>query len=213
LEESDLAYLAQLGIVAEDFLRLENEASARALIDRLGRDAAGQNVLFDMHAVPWLDSLELGALLEINKMRRASGQRLILYALRPRVRRLLETCRLTDYFATAIRRAEVEAVVRNLTEHLAGNVVCAEGALTLALPAFEPKTDFVFSELEKHGALKAVVVDAAQLDFIDSSGLGLLIFLKKAIQTAGIGMSVVNLAAKPRRIFEVAQVDKILLHA
>ncbi len=221
LVESDFAYLSHIGVYAERFRRLENESAARELIARLGTAEAGRNVLLDLHDVPWLDSLELGALLEINKLRRADGKRLILYALRPKVRRLLETCRLTDYFDAASRLIEVESIVRDLSAHCAGDAVCAEGALILTLPMeltaatlpdFEKQAGFKLPDLQKHDSFK-VIIDAARLDFIDSSGLGFLVTLKKVTQREGIDMTIANLAPKPRRIFEVARVDKVLLQA
>jgi anti-anti-sigma factor len=116
----------------------------------------------------------------------------------------------------------VEAIVKNLLEHGDGATVYEEGSLTLELPmeltaatlsTFERETDFIHHELQSQGILKAVSVDAAQLDFIDSSGLGFLISLKKATQDEGVSMSIANLGGKARRVFEIARVDKVLLHA
>lgn len=222
LEEDHLEQLENQGIMTERFLGLDNEPAAREFIGRLGGAGRENNILLDLHAVPWLDSLELGALLEINKLCRSRSKRLILYAPRPKVLRLLETCRLTDYFDTASRLEVVEGIVRNLSEHLEGGTVYEEGSLTLelpieltaaTLPTFEREAEFIHHELQEQGILKTVEVDAAQLDFIDSSGLGFLISLKKATQDEGVSMSIANLAPRPRRTFEIARVDKVLLHA
>ncbi len=221
LLENDLVYLSHLGVLAEPFRRLKNGSAARELIDRLGRDEADRNVLLDLCETPWLDSLELGALLEINKLRRVAGKRLILYALRPKVQRLFKTCRLSDYFDVVERLDDVGRIVWSLTERRDGDVAYSENALTLTLPAeltaatlpdFERQAEFSLPDLHNHDTF-TVIVDAARLDFIDSSGLGFLVTLKKVTQREGIRMAVVNLAAKPRRIFEVAKVDKVLLHA
>ena len=58
-----------------------------------------------------------------------------------------------------------------------------------------------------------LVLNLGGVDFIDSSGLGFLISLKKVTQDEGVSMSISNLPEKPRRTFEIARVDKILLHA
>ncbi len=222
LEEADLARLAREGVVVERFLPLANEAAAQAFLERLGASAAGANVLLDIHAVPWLDSLELGAVLQIGKICRSRGRRLVLYAPRPKVRRMLDTCRLSDYFNIAMSPEAVDALVRNLADHGDGGTVYQAGALTLelpmeltaaTLPSFEKDTGFIRHELHEQGMLKAVEVDAARLDFIDSAGLGFLISLKKATQDEGVSMSIANLSPRPRRVFEIARVDKILLHA
>jgi N-acetylglucosaminyldiphosphoundecaprenol N-acetyl-beta-D-mannosaminyltransferase len=222
LDDDDIERLRQGGILVERFQGLKDEPAIREFVRRLEKEANGMNLLLDIHAVPWLNSLELGALLEINKACRSEGKRLILYAPRPKVRCLLETCRLTDYFDSAIRLDTVESIVNNLREHVDGAAAYEEGALTLelpmeltaaTLPAFEREADFIHHELQSQGILKTVSVDASQLDFIDSSGLGFLISLKKATQDEGVSMSIANLDKKPRRTFEIARVDKVLLHA
>ena len=112
--------------------------------------------------------------------------------------------------------------MKNLREHGDGSTVYEEGALTLelpmeltaaTLPTYERETDFIHHELQSQGILKTVAVDASQLDFIDSSGLGFLISLKKVTQDEGVSMSISNLGGKARRVFEIARVDKVLLHA
>ncbi len=221
LEDAEIRQLNQGGIDVERFLGLDDEAAAVEFVERQRSASPRKNLLLDIHAVPWLNSMELGALLEINKICRRAGQRLILYAPRPKVRRLLENCRLTNYFDTAIRVDEVEQIVQNLMDHGDGSAAYLEGALTLelpmeltaaTLPEFEREAEFIHHELQAQGILKTVSVDASQLDFIDSSGLGFLIALKKATQDEGVSMSIDNLSGKPRRVFEIARVDKVLLH-
>jgi N-acetylglucosaminyldiphosphoundecaprenol N-acetyl-beta-D-mannosaminyltransferase len=222
LNEDDIGKLNRQQIEVERFLGLESEEAAIEYVQQMIDRTEGKNLLLDIHAVPWLNSLELGALVEVNKACRSKGRRMILYAPRPKVRRLLETCRLSDYFDSAIRLDEVETLVKNLSEHGDGCTAYEEGSLTLELPVeltaatlplFEREADFIHQELQSQGILKTVAVDAAQLDFIDSSGLGFLISLKKVTQDEGVSMSIANLGDKARRVFEVARVDKVLLHA
>lgn len=210
-----------MGAMVEPFQKLDSEDAVHLFVDRLSTVASG-NIILDIHPVPWLDSLELGALLEVNKRCRAKGGRLILYAPRPKVRRLLETCRLTDYFDTATRIDDIVSILQNLTEHRDGGTAYEEGLLKLdlpmeltaaTLPDFEKQAEFIHHELKEQGILKTVSVDAAQLDFIDSSGLGFLIALKKVTQDEGVSMSIANLSPRPRRTFEIARVDKVLLRA
>lgn len=222
LEDADAERLAQSGVLTERYLGLKDNAAAHEFVERLGKEVSNRHLLLDIHTVPWLNSLELGALLEINKACRRQGKRLILYAPRPKVRRLLETCHLSDYFHSAIHVDDVEKMVKNLNERADGCTVYQEGSLTLQLPVeltaatlpdFEHEADFIHQELHSQGILKTVTVDASQLDFIDSSGLGFLIALKKATQDEGISMSIAHLGGKARRVFEIAHVDKVLLHA
>ena len=221
LGKEDFAQLESFGAVVEQFQALSSEDAARQFVAHLDH-VTTKNIILDIHPTPWLDSLELGALLEVNKRCRAKGARLILYAPRPKVRRLLETCRLTNYFNMATRMDELTEILKNLTEHRDGGMAYKEGLLTLELPLeltaatlpdFEKQAEFIHQELKEQGILKTVSVDAAQLDFIDSSGLGFLISLKKTTQNEGVSMSITNLPARPRRVFEIARVDKVLLHA
>jgi len=222
LEDEDFQQLEQAGILAERFQGLEDEQAAVEFIAEIREKIFGKNLLLDVHARPWFNSLELGALLEVNKYCRSFGKRMILYGPRPKVRRLLETCRLTDYFDSAIRLDQVKKMVANISEHAVGGTVYEEGSLTLALPleltaatlpVFEREAEFIHHELQEQGILKRVEVDAAQLGFIDSAGLGFLIGLKKSTQDEGVSMSIANLDPKPRRTFEIARVDKVLLHS
>ncbi len=222
LDERDVAHLNPLGIYVEKFQPLANETNAHELLRRITADARGKTILLDIHAVPWLNSLELGTLLEIDKLCRRSGHRLILYAPRPKVGKLLETCRLADYFITATRLDEIEEIVGKFTCRTGGGTQYEKGALTIdlpieftaaTLPGFERDADLIRRELKAQGLLKSLEVNAARLDFIDSAGLGYLISLKKAAQIEGISMSIANLPPKPRRTFEIARVDKVLLHA
>jgi N-acetylglucosaminyldiphosphoundecaprenol N-acetyl-beta-D-mannosaminyltransferase len=219
LDEGAIAELAALEAVVESFEPIVTEEAARAFVDRLGVIAGKKSVVLDLHEAAWLDSLELGALLEINKRCRANDRRLILYAVRPKVRQLLETCGLLDYFFTASNLDIVVATVRSL-DHAAGGTLYKEGLLMLELPmeltaatvpAFEKQSEYIRQELSNQNILQTIRVDASQLDFIDSSGLGFLIALKKHAMDSQVKMEIVNLDDKPRRVFEIARVDGVLL--
>ncbi|MDZ8118837.1 WecB/TagA/CpsF family glycosyltransferase [Pontiella agarivorans] len=222
LDEHSVLSLEQSRITVARFHSLDSAESAAEFIRQAGEQSFGNNLLLDLHAVPWLSSLELGALLEINKISRRQGFRLILYAARPKVRTLLETCRLTDYFSIAYTLKDAEEMARKLVEHADGEALYSDGRLKLklpielsaaSLPKFEVDTQVLQQKLVQKGLLKSIEVDAAQLDFIDSAGLGYLIALKKRASDTRISMSISNLDPKLRRTFEIARVDKILLRA
>lgn len=221
LSEDAVDQLRTLGARVEQFRPLESGEAAREFVAEMAA-MPENNIIMDIHSTPWLDSLELGALLDVNKQCRARGGRLMLYAPRPKVRRLLETCRLTSYFNTAAHVNELTAILQNLSKHRDGKAAYEKGLLTLdlpmeltaaTLPDFEREAEYIHHELKEQGLLKTVAVNATQLDFIDSSGLGFLIALKKVTQDEGVSMSIANLPPRPRRTFEIARVDKILLHA
>ncbi|QBG48874.1 WecB/TagA/CpsF family glycosyltransferase [Verrucomicrobia bacterium S94] len=220
LDEQHIRTLEKHRIVTDYFQSLETGQKAAEFIERMQKRTGENNLLLDLHAIPWLNSLELGALLEINKFCRGQGCRLILYALRPKVRTLLETCRLTDYFVIVCTVQDAVGTADKLAEHADGEAVFSEGQLKLklpielsaaSLPVFEHSTQSLQQELLQDGRLKSIEVNAEQLDFIDSAGLGYLIALKKKASDSGVSMSVRNLTPALRRTFEIARVDQVLL--
>ena len=55
-----------------------------------------------------------------------------------------------------------------------------------------------------------VVVDCTDLTFIDSTGMYVLEEAKRALATQGRQMHIVNVARKPRRVFEVLGLTDLL---
>lgn len=218
LDEEAMTKLQSLNSVIAHFNPLKTEKDARKFVIRICSFKEA-NVILDMHDISWLDSLEVGALLEVNKRCRQSNHRLVLYAPRAKVRQLLEVSGLLDYFVIASRLDILVATLKSL-EHAGGGTLYKEGLLLLDLPteltaatvsAYEKQADFIRRELKEKGTLKTVRVNAAKLEFIDSSGLGFLIALKKHTMDEGVEMVIANLDEKPRHIFEIARVDSILL--
>ena len=58
--------------------------------------------------------------------------------------------------------------------------------------------------------LGKVVIDLARLDYIDSSGLGMLIFCSGRMEQSGGRMRVAGAGASVARAFEVAHADRVL---
>ena len=94
------------------FKPLESARDARCFVEDIV-DLKAQYVVMDLHSIPWLNSLELGALLEVNKRCRATGRRLVLYAPHPKVCRLLEIYHLSSWFDTAFKVDELIEVFSN----------------------------------------------------------------------------------------------------
>ena len=65
----------------------------------------------------------------------------------------------------------------------------------------------IVAEIE-HGAL-LWVLDFARTETIDSSGLGLLVSLNKAIRQRGGELSLANVSAELRKVFRLTRVDTI----
>jgi anti-sigma B factor antagonist len=59
-------------------------------------------------------------------------------------------------------------------------------------------------------SIREVVVDFAGLDFIDSSGLSVLVATHKRLGKAGAELRVVGLQPSVRRVFAIAGLDQVL---
>ena len=60
------------------------------------------------------------------------------------------------------------------------------------------------------GGTRKLVIDLAQLDHIDSSGLGMLIFCGGHMEQSGGRMRVSGAGATVARLFEIAHADRVL---
>lgn len=54
------------------------------------------------------------------------------------------------------------------------------------------------------GGCRALTLDLAGLTFIDSSGLGLLLEIRRMAMTSEVGFTIVNVAAGPARVIAIA---------
>ncbi len=57
--------------------------------------------------------------------------------------------------------------------------------------------------------VKNYVIDLAQVDFMDSAGLGTLIAVLKRVSERGGDMKIANLRKKPRMVFEITRAYKV----
>jgi len=55
-----------------------------------------------------------------------------------------------------------------------------------------------------------LVVDATELKFMDSSGLGALVALMRAAQGAGVQVGFAGFSGAPRRVLEVTHLDMVM---
>ena|SRR5271170_4844577 len=60
------------------------------------------------------------------------------------------------------------------------------------------------------GGTRKLVIDLAQLDYIDSSGLGMLIFCGGRMEQTGGRMRVAGAGGTVARVFEIAHASRIL---
>lgn len=96
---------------------------------------------------------------------------------------------------------EAERVGSNL-------IVTIEGELDLETsPQFR---SFVEEKLDQYQTIKHLVLDLKKVNFIDSSGLGVILGRFKRISQAGGKLSAINVSEQVRRIFELSGLLKIM---
>lgn len=66
-----------------------------------------------------------------------------------------------------------------------------------------------YSGLVKDESISTIEIDCAQLQFIDSSGIGLLLLLHEKIEAGRQSVSVTNCDPRIRKIFAIANINKL----
>ncbi len=59
-------------------------------------------------------------------------------------------------------------------------------------------------------ATRDVVVDLASVSFMDSSGIGAIVFLFKRLKERGVGMQIVGANGQPLEILQFLRIDKTI---
>ncbi|WP_425539114.1 STAS domain-containing protein [Microaceticoccus formicicus] len=65
----------------------------------------------------------------------------------------------------------------------------------------------ILNEFEKNG--KDIVIDASQLDYIDSTGLGAFISVYKALTESSKTIKLINVKPNVKKIFVITELDKL----
>lgn len=136
--------------------------------------------IIDLQRISWLDSAELGLLLELSKACRDRGNRLYLINTAPRIKSFLEECQLHHYWKIKTSPKELLDDLlqnkRNSHEDLQsfsgdeGLVLILPRELTATQPGqFDQKLAKIWSE--KVTNTSRVSLDAQFLEYMDSSGL------------------------------------------
>lgn len=169
-------------------------------------------VVFDLGSRDWLDSREMGRLVQAARKLRQRGSRLLVRGGTPRVQQLIAASNLTTYLEYHATASEAEARRAQLESYRRwGAVWRADGRLNLLLPAelntatlprWAAQVEAVLSS-----EIRAVQLDAAGMEFLDSAGLGWMIALRKRCQDARQDFACVGLQGAPLQTIRLARVD------
>jgi N-acetylglucosaminyldiphosphoundecaprenol N-acetyl-beta-D-mannosaminyltransferase len=181
--------------------------------------ADGKHCLLDLSSVSFIDSTGIGFLIHLQKRLRASGALLVLLNPHKSALRALKLMRLDPFFTTADNLHAARELLRSREQELSAAVgVPAPGAsspltwrgeiIAANVEEVWRHTRNLLCDPELH---RAVLVDLSQVRFIDSSGLGLMLRVKKFAQRRQIKLFFVGLKPVVRNVLQLARLEEFLL--
>ena len=203
----------------ERFVRLSDDDQADAFNDALIEKAGERPVVLDMGGVPWLSSLEQGALLRLTTQFRRQQQPCMLTGVGSRVRHMLVWCHLSEYL-------EIGSSVAWILEKIETWKACAErlgsihhnatGQVVVRLPTELTAANLdafrnLIDERPDFNHAREQILDASATRFVDSSALGYFMRLKKQADAQESKLRMVGVQPPVRRIFHITKADTILL--
>jgi N-acetylglucosaminyldiphosphoundecaprenol N-acetyl-beta-D-mannosaminyltransferase len=183
--------------------------------------AAQYALVLDLARAPALNSLELGVLVDLDKSCRARQRRLVLWNVRPRMKRFLRACGLTDYLDVVSSREELEARLAGLNLLIREGTVLSlsEGTMNVRLPleltvtnldGFRDRIDREWAKLTASGRFREIDMDAAGVEFLDSAALGFLVGLKRQADQAGVALHCHGFQGAAMRTVKLARLEELL---
>ncbi len=178
--------------------------------------ASGLDCVLQLAEVKFIDSTGMGVLIKAQKRLRDSGRHLVLLAPSSIVQRSLSLMRLESFFMIA---PDLSAAWRALEEkknvqvgcHVAPGPGCVQWAGELTAGNLESLWLQTSAWLSGLPEKSAAVIDLSQVRFIDSSGLGLLIRLRKLASQQQRSLRFITLPPVVLNVIRIAQLEKFLL--
>ncbi|HVV02121.1 MAG TPA: STAS domain-containing protein, partial [Verrucomicrobiae bacterium] len=170
--------------------------------------------ILDMSAVQFIDSSGVGALIRLRKKLSAVDRRLILAAPGRFVSDALDLMRLRELFETA---PDVASAVRLLAGAEPRGPVChgmeAEGVLRwtgeVTAANVEATWELTSEFLRTHKAERQLAIDLSPVPFIDSSGLGLLLRVRKEAEKLGVEVHFKGAQAAVWNVLRIAKLERL----
>jgi N-acetylglucosaminyldiphosphoundecaprenol N-acetyl-beta-D-mannosaminyltransferase len=181
-----------------------------------------QPLVLDASAVEFIDSTGVGLLIRLHKRTRLNGQSMLLASSSPQIERALRWMRLEHFFETAPdleqAKARLEAragagsahvQLRSVSEGHGAEMVW-RGELTAA------NAEEVWVATMDHLAARSMVqrtlvINLAELQFIDSTGLGVMIRAKKFGARQQVDIRFANASENVRNVIRISRLEDFLL--
>lgn len=170
-------------------------------------------VVVDLSSASFLDSSGLGGLVGLEKQARDTGTAMALACPPPRVRELIKLARLDTFFKIFASVEEAASFARSRTG--GGPAAKQEGrTLTVSIEGrldssnSRAMRDALFPMAHQPDGWDLMVLDLSRLDFVDSSGLGMLILLNKKLANAGRELALKGLTGPARNVVSLARLER-----
>lgn len=96
-----------------------------------------------------------------------------------------------------------------LTHKMDGSICVVSVEGNIALDGVNEAKNYLKPHLESD-AVKGILVNFEKVNFIDSSGIGLIVSIYKSLQQRGAKFALCNLSKKNEEIFTITRLNKIL---
>jgi N-acetylglucosaminyldiphosphoundecaprenol N-acetyl-beta-D-mannosaminyltransferase len=186
----------------------------------LWHELGKQHCLLDLSAVRFVDSTALATLIRLQ--RQIHPQRLILLSPSDAVLRVLRSFRLNDFFAIASDTIEA----RDIISPQAQNGESVPSAFSNLVPPLFWTGDLTAANAEEvwattqaqiealcSGSNAKIEIDLADLRFIDSTGIGIMIRAKRYAQSLGAILRFKNAHPNVQNVLRIARLELFLLYA
>ncbi|MBS0656938.1 MAG: WecB/TagA/CpsF family glycosyltransferase [Verrucomicrobia bacterium] len=197
-------------------LRLPERLDAAAVnTERAAWEAVDRRsgLVLDLSGTTFIDSTGVGFLMRLRRRAREEGVGFALAALQPAVARALTMMKLADFFPTA---ADV-AAARVLLAQAAPASVSSAAARQLALHGEVTSLTLASTTQPAEAGLAALptgdefTIDLAGVTFIDSSGIGALVRLRKLATRGGVRLHFRNATEPVRNVLRLTRLTEYIL--
>jgi N-acetylglucosaminyldiphosphoundecaprenol N-acetyl-beta-D-mannosaminyltransferase len=200
--------------------RLDFEAVHQSRFHLETNLASNQPTVLDMQQVEFMDSTGIGLLIRLHKRSRALGQPLLLAGVPPNIRRSLELMRLEAFFITVPDLAAAENYLRETGQYAAVQLKSIPSSPLPALVWHGELTaanahEFWISTMDHLAARslvqKKVMIDLSKLQFIDSTGLSIMIRARKYAARQGIHLQFAGVLPDVLSVIRLSHLEEYLL--
>jgi N-acetylglucosaminyldiphosphoundecaprenol N-acetyl-beta-D-mannosaminyltransferase len=179
-----------------------------------------EDCFLDLSHVESIDSTGVAALMKLARDLALGDRHLILVAPAPAVKQVLSFMRLEEFFVSAKDLAEARRILEARERERAEKVALGPGNAFRALvwygeitavnvdQVWERTRSYIEQAKEQSGS---IVIDLSVVRFIDSSGLGLMVRVRKLARQCGLTLGFANVQPAVLNVVQIARLEEFLL--